>query len=836
MPTDTDDTPVTRSQAQMSLDSVNGWLVANQNWQVTPQPNGQLQWGFPNAPPPPPTPVIATIPNFLNEHSGFSVDLAQYVTNPFLTATLIGIPAGWTLGGASGAVLSLPGATTTSQTAVQLSLTWSGGTVLSNSFQLSSIASPGPDVTPPTIPLKPTLVLNSLFQPVLSFNASNDPAPPSHLRSGMAGYPITRGSSVISTVAALMSGFNAALSPADLGTVTIAGSTTQNGSTLIMSGEGSDYFNTADSGQYASVPISGDFIASCQLLSATWPQTFSKIGIDCRQTLTAGSPHVAAFACLNTTAGGLQMNARSIAGGTTVNVANTTGTAYALPVWLMLQRAGDLFSMFYSADGITFNALGTITVALGATVNIGFVCASLKSGSSAAATLASTCISQDAAVSFTDTSISRTASPQNLTYAGNARDLAGNVSSGAPILSITVPATGSGPPVTGFGIKNTGGRLTTLAGVDAPLTIVSMVGTETPQGAGARFAGIGAITGPQWQAGCAKWATAGAPYAAPNCVRIPIVDAYWLGVSGNNPRSGGITNNDMYPGGKPGISAAAYQSIILSECTAVTAAGKYFMIDLHWTSLITSTGARYLPAGQGAAACTDALAFWSDVATKILAKFPNGMAEVYNEPFFSNASTTGAGAGFGWYQTYNGAALGPDTAAYVNANSSVWVPPSAGFQMQDNDAKSVLFTPSPGSSARIVGAQQLINAIAANCSNLIFVSLPGYAGGITMWLTAGFTDPRGSNQIGCAFHAYGQGSFTAAQAIQAAGFPVVVTEADGGNFPKTGFSYKALNAAAMGFPTGYASWNNYGAAANASGAFNTSPYSTLGMPTPNGSN
>jgi len=102
---DQDDNAIARQQAQAALAIVNEYLVANQDWKVTPQANGQLQWGFPSGPPTPPAVTIATIPNFLNELPGFSVDLKQYVTGTYLSGVIPNLPPGWSLGGASGLVL-----------------------------------------------------------------------------------------------------------------------------------------------------------------------------------------------------------------------------------------------------------------------------------------------------------------------------------------------------------------------------------------------------------------------------------------------------------------------------------------------------------------------------------------------------------------------------------------------------------------------------------------------------------------------------------------------------------------------------------------------------------
>ena len=100
------DSPALRVLAQSALDVVNELLMANQNWTVTAQANGQLQWGFPNTTPPT---SIAHIPDFLLVANGFSVDLLQYITGPYSGAALAvisGDATGFSLGGADGVVLS----------------------------------------------------------------------------------------------------------------------------------------------------------------------------------------------------------------------------------------------------------------------------------------------------------------------------------------------------------------------------------------------------------------------------------------------------------------------------------------------------------------------------------------------------------------------------------------------------------------------------------------------------------------------------------------------------------------------------------------------------------
>ncbi len=65
---------------------------------------------------------------------------------------------------------------------------------------------------------------------------------------------------------------------------------------------------------------------------------------------------------------GLAFQRRPAAGGTSVSSA---GSLSAAPRWLKMQRIGDVFTAYESADGLNWTLVGTETIPMGTTVYVG---------------------------------------------------------------------------------------------------------------------------------------------------------------------------------------------------------------------------------------------------------------------------------------------------------------------------------------------------------------------------------------------------------------------------------------------------------------------------------
>ena len=77
------------------------------------------------------------------------------------------------------------------------------------------------------------------------------------------------------------------------------------------------------------------------------------------------------------------------AGGESTSTAGTLSTS---PRWVKLQRNGNLFSAYESADGVNWTLVGTDSIAMGTTVYIGLAVTSHSTGAAATCTFDSVTI------------------------------------------------------------------------------------------------------------------------------------------------------------------------------------------------------------------------------------------------------------------------------------------------------------------------------------------------------------------------------------------------------------------------------------------------------------
>ena len=144
----------------------------------------------------------------------------------------------------------------------------------------------------------------------------------------------------------------------DIGSVGYAGSASSCGSSFIMQGGGADIWNNADAFNFASATLAGDskIFTQVDALEATDP--WAKAGVMYRNDNTAGSMFVD---MIISAANGANLQWRATTGGACSFTAVAGVTA---PAWVMLGRAGNLFTGWYSSNGTTWTQVGTTTVAM----------------------------------------------------------------------------------------------------------------------------------------------------------------------------------------------------------------------------------------------------------------------------------------------------------------------------------------------------------------------------------------------------------------------------------------------------------------------------------------
>jgi hypothetical protein len=166
----------------------------------------------------------------------------------------------------------------------------------------------------------------------------------------------------------------------DIGTVGPAGTASHlNGVFELLAG-GTDLGGTADAFHFVHQTLTGDgeIVANVTALLQPDGANWTLAGVTFRNDLTAGSPHAA---MVITSQGEARFRRRITAGGTTLSDGPATGTTFP-PQWLKLVRAGNVFTAYLSADGVTWTQVHTPqTVTMTSTVRVGLV--ALRNGSSA---------------------------------------------------------------------------------------------------------------------------------------------------------------------------------------------------------------------------------------------------------------------------------------------------------------------------------------------------------------------------------------------------------------------------------------------------------------------
>jgi hypothetical protein len=113
--------------------------------------------------------------------------------------------------------------------------------------------------------------------------------------------------------------------------------------------------------------LTGDGSISAQVITQTNSSTNAKAGVMLRASSDAGAPN---YAVLVSPSVGIKVQERATQGGTTVKLANPTGT---VPVFLKVSRSANTFSAYTSADGVTWSLIpgSVFTMNVGATLLAG---------------------------------------------------------------------------------------------------------------------------------------------------------------------------------------------------------------------------------------------------------------------------------------------------------------------------------------------------------------------------------------------------------------------------------------------------------------------------------
>ncbi len=150
----------------------------------------------------------------------------------------------------------------------------------------------------------------------------------------------------------------------DIGQATLPGGQALSAGTWTVQGSGYGIFGSADTFHFVSQPVAGDAALSARLAAQTNTNQFAKAGVMLRQDSSPGSAYYYAYVTPGPSYGGVNVEYRGTAGGTTVGIANPGG---APPVYLKVARAGATYTAYTSADGVTWSAVAGSSVTMATT-------------------------------------------------------------------------------------------------------------------------------------------------------------------------------------------------------------------------------------------------------------------------------------------------------------------------------------------------------------------------------------------------------------------------------------------------------------------------------------
>jgi regulation of enolase protein 1 (concanavalin A-like superfamily) len=179
------------------------------------------------------------------------------------------------------------------------------------------------------------------------------------------GASTTSGSAAITVNGPPPAGLPAPWLATDVGSPAVSGSAIYSSGTFTVGAAGADIWGTADQFRFVYRTLSGDGEIIARVASLQNTDPWAKAGVMIRETLTPGSRN--AFVGV-TPASGLTYQRRATTGGTSTS---TTGIAGVAPYWVRLVRTGSTFSAYRSTTGTSWTLIGSDTIAMAATVQVG---------------------------------------------------------------------------------------------------------------------------------------------------------------------------------------------------------------------------------------------------------------------------------------------------------------------------------------------------------------------------------------------------------------------------------------------------------------------------------
>ena len=154
-------------------------------------------------------------------------------------------------------------------------------------------------------------------------------------------------------------------SASDIGAVGVPGVSSSQGGTFTVAGSGADVWGTADAFRYTYQSLTGDGQMVARVASLAPVNSWSKAGVMIRNSLAANSAY--AFMIMSVAKGSVFQYRAS----TGASAASIAGTAVAPPYWVRIVRSGNTITGYQSANGSSWTLVGSASIPMGQTVQIG---------------------------------------------------------------------------------------------------------------------------------------------------------------------------------------------------------------------------------------------------------------------------------------------------------------------------------------------------------------------------------------------------------------------------------------------------------------------------------
>lgn len=166
----------------------------------------------------------------------------------------------------------------------------------------------------------------------------------------------------------------------DVGNVNPPGASSVTGGVYNVRGAGADIWDGADAFHFFSGAMTGDATIVARVTGLTNTHGWAKAGVMFRDGLAANARNAM---ILRTPSGTISFQYRSVTGGASQFLTGSYGLS---PAWVMLSRAGNVFTGYESSDGNTWRKVGSIEMALPATAEAGLAVTSHNNGTLATGT------------------------------------------------------------------------------------------------------------------------------------------------------------------------------------------------------------------------------------------------------------------------------------------------------------------------------------------------------------------------------------------------------------------------------------------------------------------